>query len=369
MSYPQKNANVTMGSWNMANIQFNKPGKLKRWSFLAIRNSQAGFKSDYGMDDVHSAVEGLTNMLRASGVNGAEQVYSPGRELTLEDGSDPALDDKFATASKAFDLLLIVLPGTKKTEPFNEEVYSYLKTLGDMKFGIPTICVIGSKFKKNDPQYFGNNALKFNMKLGGVNQVVDPACLSFITEDKTMLVGLDVTHPSSTSKEDCTSIAAMVASIDKYLGQWPATLRAQKSRQEMVSDIGNMLKTHLGHWKALGKHSSFPENIIVYRDGVSEGQYDDVIASELPMLRQACKEVYPVGKVCKETVPFDVSIYGWILTRLTQTFAGAQIDHHHRRQASPHTLLPDAQRGHERQQQRQIQWKPQARYRCRSRCD
>lgn len=299
--YLQKNANVTMGSWNMANVRFNKPGKLKRWSFLAIRNSKAGSKSDYDMNEIHTAVEGLTNMLRSSGVNGAEQVYSPGRELTLEDSNDHALNDKFAAASRAFDLLLIVLPGFKKTEPFNEEVYSYLKTLGDMKYGIPTICVLGSKFKKNDPQYFGNVALKFNVKLGGVNQIVDPARLSFITEEKTMLVGLDVTHPSSSSKDDCYSIAAMVASLNDHLGQWPATLRSQKSKQEMVSDIGNMLKTHLSNWKILGKHSSFPENIIVYRDGVSEGQYDDVLKIELPMLRQACKEMYPVGKVCNKS--------------------------------------------------------------------
>lgn len=286
-----------MGSWNIANIRFNQPGRLRRWSFLAIRNNKA--KPDYGMKEVHTAIEGLTNMLRSSGVNGAEQLYSPGRELMLEGSSDPALNDKFAAASKAFDLLFIILPGSKKTEPFNEEVYSYLKTLGDIKYGIPTICVLGSKFKKNDPQYFGNVALKFNMKLGGVNQIVEPSRLSFLTEDKTMLVGLDVTHPSHGSEDRCFSIAAMVASIDRHLGQWPATLRSQKSKQEMVSDIGDMLKIHLGHWKVLGKHISFPENIIMYRDGVSEGQYDDVLKIELPMLRQACKETYPIGKVCK----------------------------------------------------------------------
>lgn len=306
MRYLQKTANVVTGSWNMANSRFNTPGKLKGWSFLAIRNSKAGSKSDYDMNEIQTAVEGLTKMLRLCGVNGAEQKYTPGRELTLEDSKDPALNEEFAAASGAFDLYLIVLPGFKKTEPFNEEVYSYLKTLGDVNFGIPTICVLGSKFKKNDPQYFGNVALKFNMKLGGVNQIVEPSRMSFVTEDKTMLVGLDVTHPSPGSDDRCFSIAAMVASIDKHLGQWPASLGSQKSRQEMISDVGHMLKIHLGHWKALGKHSSFPENIIVYRDGVSEGQYDDVLKMELPLLRQACKEMYTVGRVCKETVYFEV---------------------------------------------------------------
>lgn len=298
MKYLQKNANVIMGGWNMANFRFNKPGQLKRWSFLAIRDGEAKSNSDFEMDDIHTAVDGLTKLLRSTGVNGG--AYSTGRELKLKDDSDLTLDKVFAMASKGFDLLLIVLPGLKKTENFNEEVYAYIKTLGDIKYGISTICVLGSKFKKNDPQYFGNVALKFNAKLGGINQIVEPSRLSFITEDKTMLVGLDVTHPSHGSSEGCPSIAGMVASIDKYLGQWPATFGLQKSKQEMVSDVGSMLKTHLNHWRILGHHTSFPENIIVYRDGVSEGQYDDVLNIELPMLRQACKDLYPVNKVYQD---------------------------------------------------------------------
>lgn len=215
--YLQKTANVTMGSWNMANTRFNKPGELKRWSFLAIQNSKA--KPEYGMEDMHTAVKGLTNMLRSCRLNGAEKFYSPGRELTLKDSSDPALNEEFAAASKDVSLLLIILPGSKKTESFNKEVYSYLKTLSDMKYGIQTIYVLSSKFKKNNPQYFSNIALKFNLKLGGVNQIMEPSRLSFITEDKTMLVGLDITHPSHSSEDKCFSIAAMIASINKHLGQ------------------------------------------------------------------------------------------------------------------------------------------------------
>lgn len=244
MRYLQKNANVNMGSWNIANIRFNKPGQLKRWSFLAIRNGESN-ATDYDLDGIHTAVKGLTEMLRSTGVNGG--TYSTGRELKLKDDSDPALEKMFAMASKGFDLLLIILPGLKKTETFNEEVYSYIKTLGDIKYGIPTICVLGSKFKKNDPQYFGNVALKFNAKLGGINQIVEPSRLSFITEDNTMLVGLDVTHPSHGSAQGCPSIAGIVASIDRHLGQWPATLRLQKSKQEMVSEVGSILKIHLNH--------------------------------------------------------------------------------------------------------------------------
>lgn len=285
----------------MKNIQFNKPGKLKKWSFLAIRDAEARLSnSDYKIEQVTTAVGGLTNALRSTGVDLTEHSYLDGQELLLdlEDGPDSALEAKFARASEALDLLLVILPGTKKTEPFNEQAYRYIKILGDIKYGIRTICVLGDKFKNNNSQYFGNVALKFNLTLGGINQIVEQQRLSFIKEGKTMLVGLDVTHPSSESALTAPSLAGMVASTDKHLGQWPATLRRQMGRQEMVSDLGDMLKTHLVYRRTLGKHSSFPENIIVYRDGVSEGQYDDVLQKELPLLRRACKEMYPTGLVC-----------------------------------------------------------------------
>lgn len=56
----------------MANSWFNIFGKLKRWSFLIIWNSKAGFKLDYDMNEIYITVEGLMKMLRLCGVNGAE---------------------------------------------------------------------------------------------------------------------------------------------------------------------------------------------------------------------------------------------------------------------------------------------------------
>lgn len=286
----------------MADIRFNKPGQLKRWSFIAIRDAEAGYKT-YEMKEIQDAVKGLTKALRLNGLDLKEQVYREGKEVSMKDSADKILDNWFKLASNTLDLLLIVLPGKQKTEPFNNSVYSYVKTLGDTKYGIHTICVMGDKFKKGNPQYFGNVALKFNLKLGGHNQAVEQSRLSFIVEDKTMLVGIDVTHPSPGSHSATPSVAGMVASIDRHLGQWPATLRVQKARQEMVSDLDGMIETHLDYWKTIGKHSSYPENILVYRDGVSEGQYDDVLNQEVDLLRKACKTKYPKDMVRFSHIP------------------------------------------------------------------
>jgi len=148
------------------------------------------------------------------------------------------------------------------------------------------------------------------LKLGGINQLIDNKRLGIIDNDKTMVVGIDVTHPSPGSSSTAPSVAAMVASVDKRLGQWPAILRVQTSRQERVTDLAEMLKTRLHLWKSKGRHQSFPENILVYRDGVSEGQYNMVVDEELPLLRAACKELYPAPDQKKGLPYFTIVIAG-----------------------------------------------------------
>ncbi|KAG4268337.1 hypothetical protein FPRO04_12443 [Fusarium proliferatum] len=107
-----------------------------------------------------------------------------------------------------------------------------------------------------------NIALKVNLKLGGINQ------------HKVMAIGIDVTHPLPGSPSDASSVSAMVASVDKFLGQWPVTLRVQRARQESGDHLTEMIKSRLGLWKTKDEHATLPKNILIYRDGVSESQYD-----------------------------------------------------------------------------------------------
>lgn len=302
-----KPVNVAFGSWNMENVMFNKPGNLKMWSWLTIRDWK---RSNYTKDDITATVGRFSKSLAKNGVTVQQQAF-PGQEVTLNSHSDPALDEMFKRAATKLDLLLVILPGRDKSD--NTELYSYIKTLGDTKYGIHTICVVGSKFTggRGEDQYFANVALKFNLKLGGNNQMVDPSRLSFLNEDKTMVVGIDVTHPSPGSSSNAPSVAGLVASTDKHLGQWPGSLSIQsEARQEMVSDLTSMLKTALDNWRNLGKHASLPENILVYRDGVSEGQYQTVYDEEIPRLRKAFAEKYPADLTKKNLPRLTVIIVG-----------------------------------------------------------
>ena len=64
----------------------------------------------------------------------------------------------------------------------------------------------------------------------------------------------------------------MVASVERDLGQWPALLSVQKSCPNMVTELGFMLESHLELGKTQAKHLEYPENLPIFRDGVSEGQ-------------------------------------------------------------------------------------------------
>ena len=148
---------------------------------------------------------------------------------------------------------------------------------------------------QNPPNVLGQNAninwvQKINLKLGGTNHELEDGSYGCILEDITMVVGIDVTHPAP-GAEGAPSVAAVVASCNKYLSQWPADLRINKSRQEIVEMLQEMLTTRLKHFQKVNRQQ-LPKNILIYRDGVGEGQYKIVLDEELPRLRDACRGVY-----------------------------------------------------------------------------
>jgi len=64
-------------------------------------------------------------------------------------------------------------------------------------------------------RYLANLALEWNLKCGGVNQEIPSNKTGILLSLKTMVVGVDVTHPSPGSREGTPSIAGVVASIDE----------------------------------------------------------------------------------------------------------------------------------------------------------
>ncbi|KJK66451.1 Piwiago-like protein [Aspergillus parasiticus SU-1] len=265
------------GSWNITSTKFNVPGqRLQKCSYLLFSDKkvQDTFRDVKSLQPV---VQKLQAALIGTGV--PVDVPLPGKIVRVDKDDTADLDNTLRGAANSLDLLYIILPDK------DSRWYSVMKRLCDVQYGLQTICSVAPKlvakkgqtmdqYGKSLDQYMRNLAMKFNLKLGWTNHVRDNLRLSIINEDKTMIVSLDVTHPTGSSQissATAPSVAAMVASIDKALGQWPATIQVQSR----------------------GKHASFPENIIVFRDGILEGQYTKCLTEELPLMRKVCREIYP----------------------------------------------------------------------------
>lgn len=297
IKYSQKTINPRAGSWNCADQKFTKPGKFNRWQVLII-NREGGRGGTLAEDGYNGTsppaklINDFSGFLKDYGIQMGER--GPMQELLLKpftlqhrDSNDQQLKQFFVKAeNNRVDILLVIIPDVDKW------LYARIKFHGDVTHGIGSICAVGSKIQKANGQgmYFGNLALKFNLKGGGISHSVANTIAPPI-DNNTMIVGIDVTHPSPGSAEGAPSIACLVASVDPQMFQWPGSIRTQTGKQEMVDALEEMMIERLKLWQKRNQQR-LPTKIVVYRDGVSEGQYQTVLQVELPCLVKAFDKLY-----------------------------------------------------------------------------
>lgn len=299
----QKEIMTMAGSWNMKAIQFSKPAVLKNWTYMYIDHARARpvFNS---AEDMQRSLSKFTSVLSAMGINA--EPPRQGMRIQLNGTNDAENIEKTVRnlqGQYSPSLILGVLYAKDTT------LYNTVKQVCDVRCGVRNVNVQADKLHEAQDQYCANVGLKINLKLGGANQSLRNSDLGIFADGKTMLVGLDVTHPSPGSAKSAPSVAAIVASVDSALAQWPAELRIQPPRQEMVDDLDTLMQTRLKLWAKHNKNK-YPENIVVYRDGVSEGQYDTVIDKELPLLKRACEAVYPATETKRGLPKMAIIIVG-----------------------------------------------------------
>lgn len=286
-------------SWNLRNVKFAVGGQLDSMAVLLIRDGHQRDEFNGPADpELQAVLQGFVQMCSKSGVRVGPLASRnwPIREAVLPRKSphDPTREE----AINVIRQTILTLPAKPKPSIVlvvlssgDKHIYSGVKRLCDSYLDVATICVQSAKIRKEkgQVQYFANVALKVNMKLGGVNHRLDPQSVAWLAKEDTMLVGMDVTHPGPGSVKGTPSIAAVVASIDKNFAQYPATLGIQESRKEMITDLRDMMIERLLLFKATSK--VLPARILVYRDGVSEGQFHTVLQEEMPEMRKAFAKV------------------------------------------------------------------------------
>jgi eukaryotic translation initiation factor 2C len=112
-----------------------------------------------------------------------------------------------------------------------------------------------------------------------------------------MVVWMHVTHPGTTSLREAPSVAAIVANSDINFAQWPASLLEiprpnPKSGESMerIMKLNIMIKQRLVQFPEVRER--FPDRIIVYRDGLSDAQFEMSKTLELPQIKSAIEKMY-----------------------------------------------------------------------------
>ncbi|XP_075411835.1 piwi-like protein 2 isoform X2 [Tenrec ecaudatus] len=122
--------------------------------------------------------------------------------------------------------------------------------------------------------------LQINCKLGGELWGVD------IPLKQLMVIGMDVYHDPSRGMR---SVVGFVASINLTLTKWYSRVVFQMPHQEIVDSLKLCLVGSLKKFYEV--NHCLPEKIVVYRDGVSDGQLKTVANYEIPQL-QKCFETF-----------------------------------------------------------------------------
>jgi hypothetical protein len=300
VTYAKGPLQVEGGSWNLRNVKFHRGSKAPNWVVLVVNDGVQDLAFENKTDPkLVTFLDAFASKCKSIGMDLAPK---PSQILATADLSKIQDQRRRPTAiatisqtiqriqnMKSVSFVLVLL---QKQEDF---LYPAIKRLCAVDFGVHSQCLwLGKALdEKGREQYLANVALKLNTKLGGINHLLGKDAMTWLKGKSTILVGIDVTHPSPKSVKGTPSIVGVVASVDSDFVQFPASLRLQKSKREVIREnvLRDMIVERL---QAYRKHSkTLPDRMIVFRDGVSEGQYDEVLQHELSQIFQAFATVDP----------------------------------------------------------------------------
>ncbi|XWS74255.1 hypothetical protein CRYUN_Cryun02cG0199900 [Craigia yunnanensis] len=275
------------GRWNFNNKKFVEPTRIERW---AVVNFSARC-------DINSLVRDLIRCGEMKGIR-IDPPFDVFQEMNQNRRAPPVV-----RVEKMFEEIQSKLPGAPQfllcllPDRKNSDLYGPWKRKNLAEFGIINQCMAPTRV--ND-QYLTNLLLKINAKLGGLNSMLaieQTPSIPVVSKVPTIILGMDVSH-GSPGQSDVPSIAAVVSSR-----QWPlisryrASVRTQSPKVEMIDsllkrvsdkeDDGIMREVLLDFYTSSGKRK--PDQIIIFRDGVSESQFNQVLNIELDQIIEACK--------------------------------------------------------------------------------
>jgi eukaryotic translation initiation factor 2C len=258
---------------------FRSTNKLKAWGVLVLAPR---------IKD--SAVKNFVNCMKsvcdAAGLEVAEPRYKYGFNPSMYKDMTALYQDVCDDRDIAGVCQLIMVI----KEDVSTADYNRIKMIGDTMIGIPTQCVIQGHVESPQEAYCQNVMLKINAKLGGVNARVRPEAFEdHVGDAPWMIVGADLSHAPAADSRDAASVTACIGTLDRTCSSQAGCFRLQDPKTETIKDIGAMVRHLLNQFHE--KNGFFPLKLIVYRDGVSDGQFSTVLSEEVNDIKEECTKL------------------------------------------------------------------------------
>ncbi|KAI3665036.1 hypothetical protein L6452_43652 [Arctium lappa] len=133
--------------------------------------------------------------------------------------------------------------------------------------------------------------------MGGINSLLSmefSKSMSVVSRVPTIIIGMDVSH-GSPGRADVPSIDAVVGSRNwPLVSRYRAFVRTQSARVEMIDglfkpvsndkDEGMIRELLEDFYRSTQKLK--PQNVIIFRDGVSESQFSQVLNIEMEQIME-----------------------------------------------------------------------------------
>lgn len=166
------------------------------------------------------------------------------------------------------------------------DIYSLIKRKLCIDRAVPSQVVLLKNVQKNNLSVCTKIAIQINCKLGGAPWLVT------IPKKGMMIIGFDVCHDSQRKN---ISFGALVATMNDAHTSYYSCVEPHESGEELSVHFATGITKALVKYKA--KNNALPSCIIVYRDGVGEGQISHVHKTEVRLLQTACEQIYGPGSV------------------------------------------------------------------------
>lgn len=175
-------------------------------------------------------------------------------------------------------IVVIICPTSR------DDRYSAIKKICCAETPVPSQ-VINARTLKNDAKnrsIIQKIALQMNCKLGGTLWSIK------IPLTKTMICGIDTYHDPGQKNN---SVSGFVASMNEVFTKWYSHASIHSKKEEFLRGLCGSFQMSL---HAYAKVNGFlPERIIIYRDGVGDGQLKLVQEYEIPQMKEACSVIQP----------------------------------------------------------------------------